>query len=99
MAPGRSASSEAVQRFVTMQDFRNQADRWIRQAEQTQQPVVITRAGQPFGVLLSPAEFDHLVQHKHVLQDMVSNLDDTDDDAMESELLKRLASGPSASSE
>ncbi len=83
-------SKDASQNFVSARDFSNHTERWIQRAGETHQPVVITQGGQPLGVLLSPVEFDHLVQHKHLLQDMASAFDEAEPAMIMPELLKRL---------
>ena len=56
------------QDIVPMAEFKGQAAHWFRRVAENDQPVVITQNGKPAGVLLSPAEFDRLVERQRFLQ-------------------------------
>jgi prevent-host-death family protein len=47
---------------VPIGQFKAQAKTWLARTAETGQPLVITQNGRAAGVLLSPAEFDRLVE-------------------------------------
>ena len=80
--------------IVPIADFKTRAKHWLRRAAATGQPIVITQNGKPAGVLLSPAEFDHLQERQRFLQSIAAGLADADAGRVSTsnELKKRLAS-------
>jgi len=60
------------QDIVPMAEFKGQAAHWFRRVAENNQPVVITQNGKPAGVLLSPAEFDRLVERERFLTDVAA---------------------------
>ncbi len=66
------------QDIVPMAEFKGQAAHWFRRVAENNQPVVITQNGKPAGVLLSPAEFDRLVEQQRFLGDVAAGVADLD---------------------
>lgn len=66
------------QDIVPMAEFKGQAAHWFRRVAENNQPVVITQNGKPAGVLLSPAEFDRLVERARFLTDVAAGVTDLD---------------------
>lgn len=62
------------QDIVPMAEFKGQAAHWFRRVAENNQPVVITQNGKPAGVLLSPAEFDRLVERQRFLTDVAAGI-------------------------
>ncbi|MBI5514007.1 MAG: type II toxin-antitoxin system Phd/YefM family antitoxin [Deltaproteobacteria bacterium] len=65
--------------IVPMAEFKGQAARWFRRVAETNQPVVITQNGKPAGVLLSPTEYDRIVERERFLRDVAAGLGDPGD--------------------
>lgn len=66
------------QDIVPMAEFKGQAAHWFRRLAESNQPVVITQNGKPAGVLLSPVEFDRLVERQRFLEDAAAGVADLD---------------------
>jgi prevent-host-death family protein len=66
------------QDIVPVGEFKGQAARWLRRANESGQPVVITQNGRPAGVLVSPAEFDRLVERQRFLESVAAGIGDAD---------------------
>lgn len=66
------------QDIVPMAEFKGRAAHWFRRVAENNQPVVITQNGKPAGVLLSPAEFDRLVERERFLADVAAGVADID---------------------
>lgn len=66
------------QDIVPMAEFKGRAAHWFRRVAENHQPVVITQNGKPAGVLLSPAEFDRLVERARFLSDVAAGVADLD---------------------
>lgn len=66
------------QDIVPMAEFKGRAAHWFRRVAENNQPVVITQNGKPAGVLLSPAEFDRLVERARFLSDVTAGVADLD---------------------
>lgn len=66
------------QDIVPMAEFKGQAAHWFRRVGENNQPVVITQNGKPAGVLLSPAEFDRLMERQRFVQDVAAGVADLD---------------------
>ncbi|MEZ4404891.1 MAG: type II toxin-antitoxin system Phd/YefM family antitoxin [Polyangiales bacterium] len=83
------------QDIVPMAEFKGQAAHWFRRLAENNQPVVITQNGKPAGVLLSPAEFDRLVERERFLTDVATGVADLDAGRVVStdELTRRLGLG------
>jgi prevent-host-death family protein len=61
---------------VPVGQFKAQAKKWLARAAETGQPLVITRNGRPAGVLLSPGEFDRLMERQRFLSAIDEGLAD-----------------------
>lgn len=48
----------------------------LRQTQISRRPIIITQNGKPAGVLISPAEFDHLSEQNRFINAVKSGLDD-----------------------
>jgi prevent-host-death family protein len=59
-----------------MAEFKGRAAHWFRRMAENNQPVVITQNGKPAGVLLSPTEFDRLVERERLLTDVEAGVAD-----------------------
>lgn len=66
------------QDIVPMAEFKGHAAHWFRRVAENNQPVVITQNGKPAGVLLSPAEFDRLMERERFLTDVAAGVADLD---------------------
>ncbi len=66
------------QDIVPIGQFKGQASRWLRRANETGQAVVITLNGRPAGVLLSPLEFDRLQEQQRFLVSVATGIADAD---------------------
>lgn len=80
--------------LVPIADFKARAKHWLARAAESGQPLVITQNGKPAGVLLSPAEFDHLLERQRFLESIAAGLADADAGNVMTgaDLEKRLAS-------
>ncbi len=81
------------QDIVPLGEFKGQAAHWLKRANETDQPVVITQNGKPAAVLLSPAEYDRLQERQRFLESITAGLDDAADgrSMTTAELKSRLA--------
>ena len=64
--------------IVPVGEFKGQAARWLRHAAETGQPVVITQNGKPAGVLVSPTEYDRLIERERFLESVALGLADAE---------------------
>ena len=62
--------------IVSLSDFKNHASKMLRQTQISRRPIIITQNGKPAGVLISPAEFDHLCEQSRFINAVKSGLDD-----------------------
>ncbi len=51
------------QDILPLGEFKTHASRVLRRLREARRPIVITQNGRPAGVLISPEEFDRLVEH------------------------------------
>ena len=81
------------QDIVPVGEFKGHASRWLRRANESGQPVVITQNGRPAGVLVSATEFDRLLERQGFLESVAAGITDADAGrTMDSaELQRRLA--------
>ena len=63
---------------VPMADFTGRAAHWFRRVAQDNRPLIITENGKAAGVLLSPAEFDRVVERRRLLDDVAAGVADLD---------------------
>ncbi len=61
------AKIRVSQDIIPVSDFKAQASEWLRRIARRGNTLVITQNGKPAGVLLSPATFDELSVHQHVV--------------------------------
>lgn len=54
---------------VTLSEAKTQLARLIKELERLGEPVLITRSGHPAGILLSPDEYDGLLETLEILAD------------------------------
>jgi len=47
--------------IIPIGEFKANLSKWMKNVNQSDQPVIITQNGRPAGVLLSPREFDALI--------------------------------------
>jgi prevent-host-death family protein len=64
--------------FVPVSEFKAQAADWLRKANETGAPVVVTQNGKPAGVLLSPQAFDDLTERARLVEAIDAGLADAD---------------------
>ena len=64
------------QGIVPIAQFKSEAPRWLRQAAESGEPIVITVNGKPAGVLVSPAEFDRLQERQRFIESVAAGLAD-----------------------
>ncbi len=64
--------------IVPIGEFKGKAARWLKRAETTGQPVVITLNGRPAGVIVSPAEYDRLQERERFLSAIAEGLADAE---------------------
>lgn len=64
--------------IVPIAQFKGEASRWLRRVTESKQPVVITLNGKPAGVLLSPAEFDRILERARFLESVAAGLADAE---------------------
>lgn len=64
--------------IVPMAEFKAHAAHWFRRVAENNQPVVLTQNGRPAGVLLSPADFDRLVERERFFTDVAAGVADLD---------------------
>ncbi len=51
--------------IIPLGEFKSQASKVLRQLRETGRPVVITQNGRPTGVLITPEEFDRLIENDY----------------------------------
>ncbi|MCB2181071.1 MAG: type II toxin-antitoxin system Phd/YefM family antitoxin [Desulfobulbaceae bacterium] len=69
-------SIQVSEDIVSLSDFKNHASKMLRQTQISRRPIIITQNGKPAGVLISPAEFDHLSEQNRFINAVKSGLDD-----------------------
>ena len=62
--------------IIPVGEFKAGLSQWIRR----EHPLVITDNGKPAGVLISPAEYDALVQRRRLIDSVSRGIDDADED-------------------
>ncbi len=61
---------------VPIGEFKGKAARWFKRAAETGQPLLVTQNGKPAAVVLSPAEFDKLLEQQRFLREVAEGLAD-----------------------
>jgi prevent-host-death family protein len=71
--------------IIPLGEFKTQAAKIIRQLHETGRPVVITQNGRPSAVLLTPEEFDRLIERDYFQTDHRATVRNqpVDDDALD----------------
>ena len=75
------SSSKAIrvsEDIVPVSDFKARAADWLLRIVETRQPLIITQNGKAAGVLLSPAEFDRLMERARFVSAVEEGLADAD---------------------
>lgn len=81
------------QDIVPLGEFKSKAAQYLKQLAEKNHPMVITQNGRPAAVLLSPSEFDRLLEKHRFLLSVASGLEDAESDRVmdTAELKKRLS--------
>tara|TARA_Y100000590_G_C15525688_1_gene941136 strand:+ start:243 stop:536 length:294 start_codon:yes stop_codon:yes gene_type:complete len=64
--------------IVPIGEFKSQSAQWLEKVKQTGHPVVITQNGKPAGVIISPVEFDRLMEKELFVDSVNKGLSDAD---------------------
>lgn len=64
--------------IVSLSDFKNHASKMLHQVQNSQRPLIITQNGKPAGVLISPTEFDLLVERTRFVKAVQNGLNDVE---------------------
>ena len=62
--------------IIPIGEFKISLSKWLKNVRNTGHPLVITQNGRPAGVLISPSEYDELVQKKLFLNSVNRGLSD-----------------------
>ena len=62
--------------IIPIGEFKISLSKWLKNAHNTGHPLVITQNGRPAGVLMSPSEYDELVNKKLFLNSVNRGLSD-----------------------
>lgn len=60
--------------IIPLGEFKSAISKWLKSIKNTGQPLVITQNGKPAGVLLSPEEYDDLINTKRFLESVSRGL-------------------------
>jgi prevent-host-death family protein len=55
--------------IVPLGEFKSQASKLLRQLRETGRPVIITQNGRPSAVMITPEEFDRLIERDYYQKD------------------------------
>jgi len=81
--------------IVPLSEFKARASEWLKKIARTGAPVVITQNGRAAAVLVSPGEFDALIERARFLQAVAEGMADAeegrliDHDSMVAEMTSR----------
>lgn len=64
--------------IVPIAEFKTRIAKWFKNLQDTGRPLIITQNGKPAGVLLSPSDYDNLVQRKAFLDSVERGIADAD---------------------
>ena len=81
------------QDIVPLGEFKSKAAQYLKQLAEKNHPMVITQNGRPAAVLLSPSEFDRLLEKHRFLLSVASGLEDAESERImdTTELKKRFS--------
>ena len=64
--------------IIPVGEFKASISKWLKNIQQTDNPIIITQNGRPAGVLLSPNEYDNLIYKKQFIESVLLGIDDAD---------------------
>jgi prevent-host-death family protein len=64
--------------IVPIGEFKTGISKWLKNIRDTGHPLIITQNGKPAGVVLSPTEYDTLVQRHQFLESVGRGIADAD---------------------
>ena len=64
--------------IVPLGEFKARASKLLDELPKRRHPIVITRNGRPAGVVISPGDYDRLVERQRYLQDIAAGLADAE---------------------
>jgi len=64
--------------IVPLGEFKAQAAKLLKRVGESGKPMVITQNGRPAGVLVSPKEYDRIVERQHFLESIAAGLADAE---------------------
>ncbi len=64
--------------IVPLGEFKAQAAKLLKRVGESGEPMVITQNGRPAGVLVSPKEYDRIVERQHFLEWIAAGLADAE---------------------
>jgi len=64
--------------IIPLGEFKTNVSKFLKNIQNTGQPLVITQNGKPAGVLLSPLEYDELIYRKAFLDSVNRGIADAD---------------------
>ncbi|MCK5681153.1 type II toxin-antitoxin system Phd/YefM family antitoxin [bacterium] len=64
--------------IIPIGEFKINLSKCLKNLQNTGHPLVITQNGRPAGVLISPSEYDNLIQNKLFLNSVNRGLSDTE---------------------
>ena len=68
--------------IIPLARLKNQASKIFRQLRQEQRPIMVTQNGQPAAVLITPEEFDRLLEHDRFRGVVQKGLSDSEADRL-----------------
>ena len=79
--------------IVPLGEFKSKAAQYLKLLAEKNHPMVITQNGRPAAVLLSPSEFDRILEKHRFLLSVASGLEDAESDRVmdTAKLKKRLS--------
>ncbi len=81
--------------IIPIGEFKTGLSKWIKNVQNTGNPLVITQNGRPAGVLISPSEYDDLIYRKSFHNSINRGLSDVEagntysTEELKAELIKR----------
>ena len=68
--------------IIPVAEFKAGMKRFLHSIKNSQHPIVITQNGRPAGVLISPEEYDNLVQNKLFLESVSRGISEADNNLL-----------------